>query len=129
MTTFSDLTDVALQYNLMPPVVSELKLITIGGAVSGIGIESSSFKYGLVHETMLAAEVLLGDGTVVYCTPTNKYKDLFFGLPNSYGTLGYILRLKIKLVSVKKYTHITHHSFDNSKDFFAFIKKILSTKK
>ena len=128
MTTFSDLVEATLQYGLMPPVVSELKLITIGGAISGVGIESSSFKYGFVHETMQAAEILLGDGTVVYCTPTNKHKDLFFGLPNSYGTLGYILRLKIKLVKVKKYTHLTHHTFDSSKRFFSALDKFCQSK-
>ena len=129
MTTFADLVDTTLAYGFMPPVVSELKLITIGGAISGIGIESSSFKYGFVHETLQAAEVLLGDGRVVYCTSTNKHKDLFFGLPNSYGTLGYILRLKIKLVPVKQYTHLKHHSFDNSKDFFSSLNKFCQQKK
>ena len=65
----------------MPCVVPQLKSITIGGAASGVGIESSSFKYGLVHETLLELEVLLGDGSVVTATPDNEHRDLFFGFP------------------------------------------------
>ena len=49
-------------------MVPQLKTITIGGAVAGVGIEASSFSYGLVHDTMLELEVLLGDGSVVVCT-------------------------------------------------------------
>ena len=35
--------------------------------------------------------MLLPDGDIVVCTPTNEHSDLFFGFPNSYGTLGYAL--------------------------------------
>src|SRR5208283_2441474 len=61
MTTYEELADETLKFGLLPTVVPQLKTITIGGAVSGIGIESSSFKYGLVHETSEEMEVLLGD--------------------------------------------------------------------
>ncbi len=92
----------------MPCVVPQLKSITIGGAASGVGIESSSFKYGLVHETLLELEVLLGDGSVVTATPDNEHRDLFFGFPNSYGTLGYALRVKAKAIPVKPFVALTH---------------------
>ena len=49
----------------MPAVVPQLKTITLGGAVAGVGIESSSHRHGLVHDTMLELDVLLGDGRVV----------------------------------------------------------------
>ena len=52
MTTYEALVDETLRYGLLPAVVPQLKTITLGGAVSGLGIESSSFKYGLVHETV-----------------------------------------------------------------------------
>lgn len=118
MTTYEELVNESLKYNVMPTVVPELKTITIGGAVTGIGIESSSFKYGLVHETIAEMEILLGDGTTVVCTPNNKFKDLFFAFPNSYGTLGYALKLKVKAVPVKKYVELTHIKFENPKEYF-----------
>jgi FAD/FMN-containing dehydrogenase len=47
---------------VMPTVVPQLKTITLGGAVAGVGIESSSHRHGLVHDGMLELDVLLGDG-------------------------------------------------------------------
>ncbi|MEK6955757.1 MAG: FAD-binding protein, partial [Nanoarchaeota archaeon] len=65
MCTYETLVDECLKFNLMPSVVPELKTITIGGAATGVGIESSSFKFGFVHETILEMEILLSDGSVV----------------------------------------------------------------
>ena len=39
----------------MPAVVPQLKSITLGGAVAGVGIEATSFRYGLVHDTIAAS--------------------------------------------------------------------------
>jgi len=50
-----------------------------------------------VHETVEEMEVLTGKGSIVACSPCMN-QDLFFGFPNSYGTLGYALRLTIRLV-------------------------------
>src|SRR5271165_4086003 len=100
MTTYEELADETLKHRLLPTVVPQLKTITIGGAVSGIGIESSSFKYGLVHETIEEMEIVLGDGSTIACSATQN-PDLFYGFPNSYGTLGYVLRLKVKLIPAK----------------------------
>src|SRR6185503_3511687 len=53
----------------------------------------------------------LGDGRVVTCSPDNEHSDLFFGFPNSYGTLGYSLRVRAKTVPVKPYVHLRHLRF------------------
>jgi FAD/FMN-containing dehydrogenase len=124
MTTYEELVREALKYGVIPTVVPELKTITIGGAVTGVGIESSSFRYGLVHETIMEMEVLLGNGTLALCTPTNKHKDLFFGFPNSYGTLGYALKIKVKVVPVKKYVELTHIKFTHPKEYFAKFEEL-----
>jgi FAD/FMN-containing dehydrogenase len=111
MTTYEELTRACLAHGVMPAVVPQLKTITLGGAVAGVGIESSSHRQGLVHDTMLELDVLLGDGRVASCTPDNAHADLFFGFPNSYGTLGYALRVKAKTIPVKPYVRLTHVPF------------------
>ena len=68
MTTYEDLVDATLPFGLMPMVVPELKTITLGGAVSGMGIESSSFRNGCPHESVLELEVMTGDGRIVTAT-------------------------------------------------------------
>jgi len=122
MIPYEDLTRACLAHGVMPAVVPQLKTITLGGAVAGVGIESSSHRYGLVHDTMLELDVLLGDGRVVGCTPDNARSDLFFGFPNSYGTLGYALRVKAKTVPVKPYVRLTHLGLSSGKEYFAALQ-------
>src|SRR5207247_8782875 len=93
MVTYERLVDATLPHGLMPLVVPQLKTITLGGAVAGLGIESSSFRNGLPHESVLDMDVLTGDGRVVTARPTGQHAALFHGFPNSYGSLGYPLRL------------------------------------
>jgi FAD/FMN-containing dehydrogenase len=118
MITYEALVDETLKHGLLPAVVPQLKTITVGGAVSGLGIESSSFKFGLVHETVEEMEILLGDGRLVTCS-CRENPDLFFGFPNSYGTLGYALRLTIRLIPAKPYVHLTHARFTDPESYFA----------
>jgi hypothetical protein len=105
LVRFDNLLDYTLQYGYMPQIVPELRSITVGGAISGVGIESSSFKYGLVHDSALEYTVLTGNGDILICDKNNN-SDLFYGLPNSYGTLGYIINAKIKVIKVKEFVHI-----------------------
>ncbi|HET9735702.1 MAG TPA: FAD-binding oxidoreductase [Burkholderiales bacterium] len=119
MVTYEDLVEACLARGVMPAVVPQLKTITLGGALAGVGIEASSHRHGLVHDTALEIEVLLGDGRVVTCTPDNEHADLFFGFPNSYGTLGYALRVKAKAVPVQPYVRIEHLPFADADRFFA----------
>lgn len=116
LVTYEQLVDATLEHNLLPTVVPELKTITIGGAFTGVGIESSSFKYGLVHETIISAEILLSNGEVVFCDKDNN-SDLFYCFPNSYGTLGYALQVSVGLINIKPYIQLTNETFSNKTDF------------
>jgi FAD/FMN-containing dehydrogenase len=127
MTTYSALVDATLARGVMPCVVPQLKSITLGGAAAGVGIEASSFRYGLVHDTLLALEVLLADGSIVNATPDNKHRDLFYGFPNSYGTLGYALKVTARTVPVKPYVRLEHVRHTNSEKFFADLEARCAT--
>ncbi len=124
MTTYEKLVDATLPHGLMPAVVPQLKSITVGGAVTGGGIESSSFRYGFVHETVAAVEILTGKGETVIAKPDNEHSDLFYGFPNSYGSLGYACRLWIKLVPVRPYVRVTHHGFRDPEAYFNDMARI-----
>lgn len=115
LATFEHIVDFTLPYGLAPFVTPELKHITVGGAIVGIGIETNSFRYGFVHDSLLEAEVLLPGGDIVICTPTNHHADLFRGLANSYGTLGYILRAKLRLRPVQPFVELTTSRYTTTK--------------
>jgi FAD/FMN-containing dehydrogenase len=124
MTTYEHLVDALLPYGLMPLVVPELKTITIGGAVTGLGIESSSFRNGLPHESVVEMDILTGSGEVVTATPGNEHRRLFFGFPNSYGSLGYALRLRIELEDVRPYVHLRHLRFSDQADMIGVLERV-----
>ena len=127
MTPYARLADATLAAGAMPCVVPQLKSITIGGAVAGVGIESSSFRHGLVHESALELEVLLGDGTVVLARPDNEQRDLFFGFPNSYGTLGYALRVKARTIPVRRFVRLEHVHHADPAAFFGNLAAVCAS--
>ncbi len=120
MIPYDALSSATLPHGLAPAVVPQLKSITVGGAVAGVGIESSSFRFGLVHETIEEMDVLSGDGRLIRCSRQTE-PDLFYGFPNSYGTLGYALRLKVRLIPAGPCVRLIHERFDDSASFFARI--------
>ena len=108
LTSYEELVAQTLPHGVMPAVVPQLKTITVGGAAAGVGIEATSHRQGLVHDALLELDVLLPGGEVLHCTPDNEHRDLFFGFPNSYGTLGYALRLRLRTLPVKPYVKVEH---------------------
>ncbi len=127
MTTYEDLVAATLRHGLMPLVVPQLKTITLGGAVSGLGIESTSLRSGMPHESVLAMEILTGDGRVVTATPDGEHAALYRGFPNSYGTLGYTLSLTIELEPVKPYVHLRHFRFSDPAECFAAVAEVAAS--
>jgi FAD/FMN-containing dehydrogenase len=108
MTTYEDLVAATLARGVMPLVVPQLRTITLGGAVTGLGIESSSFRHGLPHESVREMDVLLADGELITVTPDGEHGDLYAGFANSYATLGYAVRLEIDVRSVAPYVALEH---------------------
>lgn len=127
LVTYEDFVAETLKYHCLPQIVPELKSITVGGAIAGLGAESSSFKFGWVHETATEIEVLLSHGEVVCCSPTNEHRDLYYALPSSYGTLGYILKAKIRLISVKPYVKLSRLRFGDPVAYFAKLIELVET--
>ena len=122
MAPYEDIVASTLAAGIMPAVVPQLKTITLGGAAAGVGIEASSFRHGLVHESLLEMDILTGQGKVVTCTPDNEHCDLFFGFPNSYGTLGYALRLRARAVPVKAFVELGYLRYREPDKFFAALE-------
>ncbi|MFI7664376.1 FAD-binding oxidoreductase [Nocardia sp. NPDC049526] len=128
MTTYEDLVAATLPYGLAPLVVPQLKTITLGGAVTGLGIESTSFRSGLPHESVLEMDVLTGAGEIITATPDGEHADLFRGFPNSYGTLGYSVRLKIELETVQPYVALRHVRFHDLRELESTLAGIVTDK-
>ncbi|HEY6795633.1 MAG TPA: FAD-binding oxidoreductase [Kineosporiaceae bacterium] len=126
MCTYEQLVATTLPKGYMPYVVPQLRTITLGGAVTGLGIESTSFRNGLPHESVLELDVLTGAGEIVTARPTGHHADLYAAFPNSYGTLGYSVRLRIALERVRPYVALRNVRFDDLDALTAAIGTVIT---
>jgi hypothetical protein len=94
--TMEQLCAATLPHGLMAPVIPEFKGITVGGAISGTGGESSSYKWGLFSDTCLELELLLGNGDLVRASP-NQNADLFYAMAGAFGSLAIITAVRLAL--------------------------------
>ncbi|MFY1700596.1 FAD-binding oxidoreductase [Micromonospora sp. WMMA1923] len=128
MCTYADLVDATLAHGLMPLVVPQLRTITLGGAVTGLGIESTSFRHGLPHESVREMDVLTGSGELLTCAPQGEHADLFAAFPNSLGSLGYATRLRIELQPVRRYVALRNVRFTGLAELTDAIGEITETR-
>lgn len=82
-------------------IVPELEDLTVGGCVMGTGIESSSHIYGLFQHICVSYELVVADGSVVTCS-REKNPDLFYAVPWSNGSLGFLTCAEIKILPATK---------------------------
>ncbi|MBK9738258.1 MAG: FAD-binding oxidoreductase [Actinobacteria bacterium] len=129
MTTYEHLVDATLPLGLMPRCVPQLRTITLGGAVTGLGIESASWRNGSPHESVLDMDILTGAGEILTVTgaPDDPHRDLFFGFPNSYGSLGYALRLRIELEPTRPFVLLRHVRFASADAMTDALRTITET--
>ncbi len=125
MCTYEDLVATTLPKGFMPLVVPQLRTITLGGAVTGLGIESTSFRNGLPHESVRELDVITGAGDLVTVTPDGEHADLFRAFPNSYGTLGYAVRLRIELDDVAPYVETRNVRFPTLEELEAAVAVVV----
>ena len=113
MATYETVVDATLARGVMPLVVPQLRTISVGGAATGLGIEASSFRHGLPHESVRSMDILVGTGEIVTAAPTGPHADLYRAFPNSYGSLGYAVSLTIDVEPVAPFMRLRHVPFDN----------------
>lgn len=64
----------------------------------------------------------MGDGSLIRATP-HENSDIFYGIAGSYGSLGVLVSIEIKLIPAKDFVHLKYHIFSDPADA---IKKLRS---
>lgn len=105
--TMGELTDVLAPLNLSLQTHIEMESITLGGLAMGFGIETNSHRYGLFQESVLRFEFLDSRAQQQSVTAESD-PELFYALPWSHGTLGFLTCLTIKLTRTKPYVRIAY---------------------
>ena len=60
-------------------------------------------------------------GDIVTSTLTNAFRNLFFGFPKSYGSLGFALRLVLRILPVEPCMRVEHIPFETAAGIFAAV--------
>jgi FAD/FMN-containing dehydrogenase len=114
---FVDLVASTLRHGLLPIVVPELKTITIGGAVAGCSIESTSFVHGGFHDTCLEYEVVTTTGEVLTCRPDNEHALTFEMQHGAFGTLGILTKLTFRLMPAGRYVRLVYERYGSLAEY------------
>ena len=120
--TMERLVAATLPYGLVPQVVPEFKGITVGGAINGAALESSSHLYGQFNDTCVSYELMVGDGSIIWAD-AQENRELFYGMASSYGTLGTLLSAKIKLVPSSRFVRVKYQHSSVEKAFHILTEK------
>ena len=114
--TFAEAVAATLRHGLVPAVVPELEGITLGGAVAGCSIESSSFREGGFHDTCLEYELVTGEGEVLSCS-RDREPFLFEMVHGSYGTLGVLTKVTFRLEPAKPFVRVEYLRYTEPEGF------------
>lgn len=111
---------------LVPLVVMEFPGITVGGGFSGTSGESSSFREGFFDNTVNWVEMVLADGQVVKAyndrvvmgseEAQDKRSDLFWGAASSFGTMGVVTLLEVRLKKAQPFVELKYYVVSDMKD-------------
>ncbi|EGD76291.1 24-dehydrocholesterol reductase [Salpingoeca rosetta] len=105
--TMGQITATLNPLGLTLPVLPELDVLTVGGLICGVGVETSSHKYGLFQHCCTKFEIVMASGEVKTCSK-DENPDLFQAIPWSHGTLGFLVGAELKIVPAKKFVKLEY---------------------
>jgi delta24-sterol reductase len=85
----------------------EMEDLTIGGLCMGLGMETNSHLLGLIQETVVAFEIVTSHGELLRVTKDNN-PELFYALPWSHGTLGFLVAVELRILPIKPFMHVKY---------------------
>ena len=86
----------------------EIEEATVGGLACAVGMTTASHRYGLLQETVVEYEIVLGDGTLVRARRDNDHADLWHAFPWSHGSLGLLVGLTLRVVPVTSHVRLDY---------------------
>ncbi|XP_076029623.1 delta(24)-sterol reductase-like [Oratosquilla oratoria] len=117
MVSVGDITAFLVPRGYTLAVCLEVAEATLGGLAMGVGMTTYSHKVGLYQETILAYEMVLADGSLIRVTKDNEHRDLYYCLPWSHGTLGFLVALELQIIRIKPYLKLEYMPVRGQKEY------------
>jgi len=85
----------------------EMESLTIGGLSMGLGMETNSHNLGWFQESVVEFEIVTAESPpqVRRITPESD-PDVFYALPHSVGTLGFLVSVTVKMTRTKPFVRM-----------------------
>eukprot|EP00039_Didymoeca_costata_P007913 m.105347 g.105347 ORF g.105347 m.105347 type:complete len:536 (+) comp13871_c0_seq1:2355-3962(+) len=122
MVTMGQVTQLLNPLGLTLPVLPELDDLTVGGLVCGVGVETSSHRYGLFSHTCVSYEIVTAEGKLERCS-AEENPELFRAIPWSHGTLGFLVGVEITVIPAKPWVRVQYEPIHNKQDAIAACKR------
>eukprot|EP01084_Bolivina_argentea_P108033 193093_1 len=99
-----EITDILLEYGYILKITPELENISIGGSFQGLGVETSSFKFGMMHHIIKRVEIILPNGEIIKIkreynddeNNNNEYDGLFQCISGSFNSIAFVVAVEIE---------------------------------
>ena len=102
----------------MVPSLPEGDNFTVGGCLGGLALGSNSYRHGFFNNNVIDFDIVLGNGEIMRNVSKEKHSDLYYGVGGTYGTMGIITRVKMKLIDCESYVKINYYHYDSFHDFY-----------
>ena len=76
-----------------------------------VGMTTHSHVSGLVHDSVVAYEIVTAKGELLRVTADNEHADLFRALPWSHGTLGLLVALEMRVIPAPSHVRLVYRPF------------------
>lgn len=106
--TVGEVTAWLIERRLQLACTLEMEDATIGGLCMATGMTTHSHVCGLIHDTVVAFEVVTGKGEIVRAEPDGEHAALFRALPWSHGSAGFLVAVELNVVPSKRYVRMSY---------------------
>ncbi|MCY4196571.1 MAG: FAD-binding protein [Rhodobacteraceae bacterium] len=126
MVTMGDITHFLVPKGFALAVQAEMDDLTLGGLCMGVGIETSSHREGFLFETVEAFEIVIANGDCLRCTREDN-SELFYALPWSHGTLGFLVAVELRIVPIKSHIRLEYEPCHSLKAFCSRLEELTAS--
>ena len=124
MVTVRDVTKYLVSRGYTLAVTLEIGDATCGGLGMAVGMTTYSHNVGLYQESVKSYDIVVADGSLINVTADNEHRDLFYCLPWSHGTLGFLVALELKVIPIKPFVHLRYYPVHGQKKYCDEMRKL-----
>ena len=127
--TIGKINRATIPQNKIVPSIPEGDNFTVGGCLGGIALGSNSYLHGFFNNNVIDFDIVLGNGEILKEVSANKNSDLYYGIGGTYGTMGIITRVKLRLVPCSPYVKVNYLHYSNFNSFYDEFRDRIKNKK